>query len=52
MNNHCRARGIAGSTVDFLLCSSAHRRGWSILTTDQDVRNCAKVLPVRLHTTS
>ncbi len=49
MNNQCRARGIAGSAVDFLICSAAHHRGWAILTTDRDFENYAKVLPVRLH---
>jgi len=50
MSNQCRSRGIAGSAVDFLICATAHRRGWSIFTTDQDFRNYASVLPVRLHT--
>jgi predicted nucleic acid-binding protein len=50
MNNRCRARGIAGSAVDFLICAAAHRRGWAIFTTDRDFQNYASVLPVRLHT--
>jgi len=49
MSNQCRSRGIAGSPVDFLICAAAHRRGWTILTTDRDFRNYASVLPVRLH---
>jgi predicted nucleic acid-binding protein len=49
MSNQCRSRGIAGSAVDFLICAAAHRRGWSILTTDQDFQNYASVLPLRLH---
>jgi predicted nucleic acid-binding protein len=49
MNNRCRTRGIAGSGVDFLICAAAHRRGWAILTTDQDFHNYASVLPIRLH---
>jgi predicted nucleic acid-binding protein len=49
MNNRCRARGIAGSAVDFLICAAAHRRNWSILTTDRDFQNYAEVLAVRLH---
>jgi len=48
MNNRCRARGVAGSAVDFLICAVAHRRSWAILTTDRDFENYAKVLPVRL----
>ncbi len=51
MSNLCRRRGIAGSPVDFLICAAAHRRGWSILTTDRDFQNYASVLPVRLHST-
>ncbi len=49
MNNQCRSRGIAGSPVDFLICAAAHRRGWTILTTDRDFQNYASVLPLRLH---
>jgi predicted nucleic acid-binding protein len=49
VSNQCRSSGIAGSPVDFLICAAAHRRGWSILTTDQDFRNYASVLPLRLH---
>ncbi len=49
MNNRCRTRGIAGSAVDYLICAAAHRRRWSILTTDRDFQNYASVLPLRLH---
>jgi predicted nucleic acid-binding protein len=52
MNNRCRARGIAGSAVDFLVCAAAHRRTWTILTTDRDFQNYASVLPLRLHSAS
>jgi predicted nucleic acid-binding protein len=52
MNNRCRARGIAGSAVDFLICAAAHRRTWTILTTDRDFQNYASVLPLRLHSAS
>jgi len=52
MNNRCRARGIAGSAIDFLICAAAVRRGWSILTTDHDFQNYASVLPLRLYQTS
>ena len=52
MNNRCRTRGIAGSAIDFLICAAAHRRGWSILTTDRDFHNYASVLPLRLHSVS
>jgi predicted nucleic acid-binding protein len=49
MSNQCRSRGIAGSAVNFLICAAAQRRGWAILTTDQDFQNYASVLPLRLH---
>jgi predicted nucleic acid-binding protein len=49
MNNRCRAHGIAGSAIDFLICAAAHRRGWTILTTDRDFQNYASVLSLRLH---
>jgi predicted nucleic acid-binding protein len=52
MSNQCRSHGIAGSAVDFLICAVAHRRGWTILTTDQDFQNYASVLPLRLHSVS
>jgi len=48
MNNRCRTHGIAGSTIDFLICSVAHRRNWEILTTDRDFLHFQKVLPIRL----
>ena len=49
MSNQCRARGIAGSPIDFLICASAHRRNWQILTTDRDFSRYASVLPVKLY---
>jgi predicted nucleic acid-binding protein len=49
MNNRSRARGIAGSAIDLLICAAAHRRGWSIFTTDRDFENYASVLRLRLH---
>jgi predicted nucleic acid-binding protein len=49
MNNQCRRRGIAGSAVDFLICAAAHRRDWSIFTTDRHFQGYAAVLPVRLY---
>jgi predicted nucleic acid-binding protein len=49
MHNQCRTRGVAGSLVDLLICSVAHRRGWQIFTTDRDFERYAKVLPIRLY---
>lgn len=52
MNNRCRARGIAGSAIDFLICAVAHRRSWLIFTTDRDFHHYATVLPLRLFATT
>jgi len=49
MNNVCRARGIAGSSVDFLICAVAHLRNWQVFTTDRDFRRYVKVLPLKLY---
>lgn len=49
--NACRARGVSGSAVDFLLCAVALRRGWAIFTTDRDFAAYALHLPIHLHAT-
>jgi len=49
LNNQCRAEGIAGSAIDFLICASAHRRSWQIFTTDHDFSRYAAVLPLKLY---
>jgi len=51
MSNQCRARGISGSAVDFLICAAAHRHKWAIFTTDLDFQRYASVLPLRLYRT-
>jgi len=51
MSNRCRTRGIAGSSIDFLICATAYRRNWQIFTTDRDFGHYAKVLPVNLFST-
>jgi predicted nucleic acid-binding protein len=48
MNNICRRRGIAGSSIDFLLCAVAARRRWMIFTTDDDFKLYARALDVQL----
>jgi hypothetical protein len=48
-NNLCRAKGIAGSSVDFLICAVAYRRDWAVFTTDRDLVHYAKILPIKLH---
>lgn len=47
--NRCRAKGIQGSHVDFLICSVAASRGRPIFSTDKDFVGYAKVLPIKLY---
>jgi predicted nucleic acid-binding protein len=49
MTNQCRAVGISGSPVDFLLCAVAISRDLEIFTTDRDFGRYQQVLPLRLH---
>ena len=49
LNNQCRARGIAGSAIDFLICAIALRRNWQVFTTDRDFPRYASVLPLNLY---
>lgn len=37
--NVCRSNGIQGSNTDFSICAVAHRRNYSVLTTDNDFQN-------------
>ena len=48
--NDCRARGVAVSVSDTLICAITLARDWAIFTTDPDFKNYAKVLPLKLHT--
>lgn len=47
--NRCRAKGIAGTDIDLLLCAVSLRLGCPIFTTDGDFARYARVLPIRLH---
>ena len=47
--NDCRARGVAVSVSDILVCSIAISREWSIFSTDPDFKSYAKILPLKLH---
>jgi len=47
--NRCRAKGIQGSHVDFLICSVAVSRARPIFSTDKDFARYAKVLPIKLY---
>ena len=49
LNNQCRARGIAGSAIDFLICAAALRRGWQVFTTGHDFLRYGTVFPLRLY---
>jgi predicted nucleic acid-binding protein len=48
--NRCRAKGVAVSIVDMLLCAVAIKRQWAIFTTDPDFSSYSKVLPLRIYT--
>jgi predicted nucleic acid-binding protein len=48
-NNECRAKGIAVTGVDILLCAVAMRRDWSIFASDPDFEHYANVLPLKLY---
>lgn len=47
--NACRKHGIQGSNTDFMICAAAHRRSYSILTTDGDFSLFNRHIPVILH---
>lgn len=47
--NRCRAKGIAVSIVDILLCAVVFKRQWAIFTIDPDFASYAKVLPISIH---
>jgi len=48
-SNSCRAKGIQGAHIDFLICAVAEKHQLAILTTDQDFAQCAPLLPVKLY---
>lgn len=47
--NTCRARGVQGSPVDFLLCAVAYRLDVPIFSVDQDFQHYIEHIPVRLY---
>jgi len=49
LHNRCRARGIAGSAIDFLICAVALRNHWLIFTLDHDFEHYAKALGIKLY---
>jgi len=48
LGNLCRNHGIAGSSVDFLICSVAIRRNWPVYTQDRDFTFYRSRIPVQL----
>jgi predicted nucleic acid-binding protein len=48
--NDCRARGVAVSVSDMLICAIALARDWSIFAADPDFKSYARILPLQLHT--
>ena len=48
ISNQCRAAGISGSPVDFLICATALRRRWQIFTLDKDFQEYARYLGIVL----
>ena len=48
IHNLCRAAGVSGSGVDFLICAAAGRRQWQVLTLDKDFERYARHTPIRL----
>ena len=47
-SNMCRAKGIQGSHIDFLICAVAVRLNLKIYTTDKDFQNYLKHLPISI----
>lgn len=47
--NRCRARGIAGSAIDLLVCAVSFRHAAPVYTTDGDFVRYAAVLGLDLH---
>lgn len=50
--NRCRAAGVAGSPVDFLICAMSQRLAAPIFTTDLDFPRFARHVPIRLFSPS
>ena len=48
--NDCRARGVAVSVSDILICAIAIARDWPIFSADPDFKSYARILPLKLHT--
>jgi hypothetical protein len=47
--NRCRARGVQGSHVDFLICALASQHGVPVFTVDADFQRYAQPCGILLH---
>lgn len=47
-SNFCRAKGIQGSHIDFLICAVSIRAQFHIYTVDKDFQHYSKHLPISL----
>ena len=47
--NTCRAKGIQGSPIEFLICAIAVKRKFPIYTTDPDFELYEPVIPIELY---
>jgi predicted nucleic acid-binding protein len=47
--NRCRAKGVQGSHIDFLICALSREHGAPILTLDADFARYAPVCNIELH---
>jgi predicted nucleic acid-binding protein len=47
-SNVCRRNGIQGSNTDFLICAIAVRNNFEIFTSDDDINQYRKYLPIKL----
>ena len=47
--NKCRAKGIATTLADMLICAVVQARDWSVFSTDPDFHKYIKILPIKLH---
>jgi predicted nucleic acid-binding protein len=48
IHNQCRAAGISGSAVDYLICAVTARRKWQIFTLDRDFERYARHVDLSL----
>jgi len=48
-SNRCRARGVAATAIDILICAFAVRRNYSLFADDNDFAKYADVLNLNLY---